>query len=800
MKLTFTALFILFLSNLQAQTIKFIDKTTLQGVENVQIFNEDEPDLKLRSDAKGYVTITTLKRTGNLVIRHAYYATLKMEAGVVRRQFLISMSEKISEYDDVVISANRFEEKKGDVVQKIQVIRSNDLDVMNQTSTADMLAQTGNVMVQKSQQGGGSPIIRGFETNRVLIVVDGVRMNNAIYRGGHLQNVMTVDNAIMDRVEVAFGPSSAVYGSDALGGVMHFITKKPTLSTTNEAFVKANAFGRYFSAANGFAVHGDVSVANRRFGSLTSFTVSEYGDLKQGKNRSSKYPDFGKRPWYQDRINGVDTMIQNSDENLQVGSAYEQLDLLQKFLWQSSENVRQTLNFQYSTTNDVPRYDRLTQLSGVNPKFAEWNYGPQRRLFLSYMLELEKKSKIYDNARMVLGYQQIEESRITRRFKSNKRDSQIENLDILSFNADFDKRKKNREISYGVEAYTNQVQSTATRVDITNGQGSNINTRYPDGGSEMNGAAAYGTLKAELGKKFIFSSGLRFSYIQLNAKFDDKTFFPFPFSEIEQQNANATGSLGLVYNPGKDWRITANASTGFRAPNVDDLSKVFESIPGTVIVPNPELKAEYSYNGEVGISKVLKEKITVSALGYYTLLNNVINVQSSTFQGQDSILFNGIMSQVRTSVNSQSAYVTGFEGAIRGEIVKDLSCFASINYTLGRINTDTTAYPLDHIAPLFGRAGLTYSGKKLRTELFVNYSAQKKLKDYNIIGEDNIDNATPDGMPAWYTVNARVNYQFHPLLGMQIACENILDRNYRVFASNISSPGRNFVATLRYTF
>ena len=803
MKITFAILCFLTLFTLQAQTIKLINKTTLQGVENVQIYNEEEPALTIRSDAKGYAKLTSLKRTGTFVFRHGYYNTIKMEASELKGQFLISLSEKISEYDDVVISANRFEEKKGDVVQKIQVIRSNDLEVMNQTSTADILAQTGNILVQKSQQGGGSPIIRGFETNRVLIVLDGVRMNNAIYRGGHLQNVMTVDNSIMDRVEVAFGPSSAVYGSDALGGVMHFITKKPSLSNSDEALVKASAYGRYFSAANGYAVHGDMSVASRRFGSLTSFTVSEFNDLKQGKNRSSKYSDFGKRPWYQDRIDGVDTMIQNSDQNLQVGSAYEQLDLLQKFLWQSSENVRQVLNFQYSTTNDIPRYDRLTQESGANPKFAEWYYGPQRRLFLSYMLELDKKSKIYDNARMVIGYQQIEESRITRLFKNNNRDSQIENLDILSFNADFDKRKKNREMSYGIEAYTNQVQSTANRLNIATGQGSNIDTRYPDGGSEMNGAAAYGTLTAELGKKkekFILRSGLRFSYIQLNATFDDKTFFPFPFSEIVQQNANATGSIGLVYNPGKDWRITANASTGFRAPNVDDLAKVFESIPGTVIVPNPDLKAEYSYNGEVGVSKVLKDKITVSALGYYTLLNNVINVQNSTFGSQDSILFNGTMSQVRTSINSQSAYVKGFEGAIRGEIVKDLSCFASFNYTLGRINTDTTDYPLDHIAPFFGRVGLTYVAKKMRSELFVNYSGQKKLEDYNIIGEDNIANATADGMPAWYTFNVRVNYQFHPLLGMQMACENILDQNYRVFASNISAPGRNFVATLRYTF
>ncbi|NJN34367.1 MAG: TonB-dependent receptor plug domain-containing protein [Saprospiraceae bacterium] len=72
--------------------------------------------------------------------------------------------------------------------------------------------------------------MRGFEASRVLLVVDGVRMNNLIYRSGHLQNAITVDQNMLDRVEVLFGTASTVYGSDALGGVVHFFTKKPLLN------------------------------------------------------------------------------------------------------------------------------------------------------------------------------------------------------------------------------------------------------------------------------------------------------------------------------------------------------------------------------------------------------------------------------------------------------------------------------------------------------------------------------------------------------------------------------------------
>ena len=150
---------------------------------------------------------------------------------LINSNFKIYLTEKTITHDELVISATRTPELKKDISQKVDLIKSSEIKNLNQSSTADLLSSTGSVMVQKSQQGGGSPIIRGFETNKVLIVIDGVRMNNAIYRGGHLQNVITLDNAIIDRVEVLYGPGSVIYGSDALGGVMSFYTKSPQFSS-----------------------------------------------------------------------------------------------------------------------------------------------------------------------------------------------------------------------------------------------------------------------------------------------------------------------------------------------------------------------------------------------------------------------------------------------------------------------------------------------------------------------------------------------------------------------------------------
>ena len=186
---------------------------------------------------------------------------------LVNLDFEVTLSSNANSLEETVVSASRIAEKKKDVIQKIRVIQSLEIQNQNQSSMADLIDNSGNVFVQKSQLGGGSPIIRGFETNKVLMVVDGVRMNNAIYRGGHLQNIITLDNSIMDRVEVVFGPGSVIYGSDAIGGVMTFKTKDPVLSRKDKVMVIGDAYTRYFSAANGFSSNAHVSVGNKKIGS-----------------------------------------------------------------------------------------------------------------------------------------------------------------------------------------------------------------------------------------------------------------------------------------------------------------------------------------------------------------------------------------------------------------------------------------------------------------------------------------------------------------------------------------------------
>jgi hemoglobin/transferrin/lactoferrin receptor protein len=179
---------------------------------------------------------------------------------------------------------------------------------------------------------------------------------------------------------------------------------------------------------------------------------------------------------------------------------------------------------------------------------------------------------------------------------------------------------------------------------------------------------------------------------------------------------------------------------------------------------------------------------------------NGLTVQNGTFDGQDSILYDGQLSQVMSTVNAAKSRIFGIEGMLNAKLNDQFNLLATVNYTNGRILTDSVPYPLDHIPPIFGKVSLGYVNGKLRSEFFVNYSGWKRVSDYNMIGEDNFAYATVDGMPRWYTLNIRLNYAFSQHVSLQVACENILNQNYRSYASNISAPGRNFIVTLRGQF
>jgi len=709
--------------------------------------------------------------------------------------------------NEIVISYNKTEERKKNISQQIELIDAKAITRAQSQTTADLIAQNGSVLVQKSQQGGGSPIIRGFEASRILLVVDGVRMNNLIYRSGHLQNIMTVDNISLDRAEILFGPASTQYGTDALGGVIHLITKKPLLSIDGSPLTKVGVRTRY-STVNEESTSGvDINLGWKRFASRTIASYSQFGDLRSGIKANPFYDgSYIQRNNYIDSnfdrpgSYGIDSIITNDDPSLQVRSGYKQYNLLQKFRIQQSDNVSHQLNLQYSNSSNVPRYDRLTDISGGALKWSEWYYGPQERAMFSYDLDIKNASGFFQTYRFNVSHQLIEESRHQRRYRKSELQQRFENVAVSGANFFAQHKDEKHELQVGVDGQWNSLQSTASTTDIYTGETGRLDTRYPDGDNTMALVGLYAGHLWKIGGKTNITDGLRIGYSRLHSTILDTTFFRFPFNEIQQNTPTYSGNLGIIHNVSDKLKISGLVSSAFRVPNVDDLAKIFESQAGDLIVPNPNLKPEKSLSYEIGVNAIIGNLLRWDNNLYYTNFIDAIQTEAFTYNGLDSINYEGSMSRVLAAQNLGKAYIYGFSSAIKTTPIHNISLSASANYTYGRLKTPDGEAPLDHISPLMARMSVLFEKDEFFAEGYALYNGQKKLEDYSDSGEDNLNYATAEGMPAWYTLNLRAGYSFENGLAIQGGIENILDTEYRVFASGLSAPGRNLYLSVGLNF
>ena len=737
-------------------------------------------------------------------------------------------SKKQIDLEEVVVSASNFNEKRKNIAQTIDVISAKTIAQTNAQNMGDLLIYTGKVFVQKSQQGGSSPVLRGFEASRILLVIDGVRMNNAIYRSGHLQNSITTDQNSLRRVEVIYGPSSTIYGSDALGGIIHIITKAPVLSANKKVFNTGTVFTRYSSVNDEKTIHADASIANNKIGWLQAYNFSHFGDMKMGSNYPDKYPEFGKRNLYIGNVYGLDSVMTNPDSRVQKSSGFKQWDITQKFLYKQNGHITHSLNFQLSNSTNVPRYDRLQDVknfggtTGTTLRYAEWYYGPQKRVMGAYELNI-LQAGFFNELKANVNYQHIEESRQTREYRRYDRfDSQVEKVKVFGTTVSGRKIMGDNELVLGADVQLNDVKSGAGRTNLLTGNVTRLNTRYPDGKNRMNNFGVYAQHVYKFSnKKLVLNDGLRLQAISLKSNVLDNTFFNLPDIMVKQNNIAVTGNVGIVFTPQKNLTVKASLSSGFRAPNIDDLSKVFES--GTaarqVVLPNANLKPEYTYNLDLTCNQVIADKVIFEITGFYTLFNNAIIKSPFKLNGQDSIIYNGVRSQVLASQNVNKAKLFGFTAGLSALVTKRLTINNTLSFTKGSYKTNnaisSTIYekqangsyllverkvatrPLDHIPPVLGKTSFNYNHNRFNTEFYLLYNGWKHLDQYNADGEDNAQYATADGMPAWLTANWKGNISCTKNLQLQVGVENIFDRNYRYFASGFSAGGRNFIVALR---
>ncbi len=789
-----------FLGGAYSQTITITEQETNEPIDLVTLTNT-KSNLYATTNSKGQADISAFKNVEKIEIRSLGYKTvIKSYAELESEGFKISLETSNLSLDEVVISGSRWRQSSDDVPSKIISISAREVALQNPQTAADLLSASGKVFVQKSQQGGGSPMIRGFATNRLLYSVDGVRMNTAIFRSGNLQNVINLDPFAIESTEVLFGPGSVIYGSDAIGGVMSFQTLTPQFSLTDKPLITGKANARYSSANNEKTGHFDVNLGFKKWAFVTSISSWDYDNLRQGSHGPEDYI----KDYYVQSQDSTDVVITQEDKLLQIPSAFSQINMMQKIRFQPNERWDFQYGFHFSETSPYGRYDRNQRVRNGLPRYAEWDYGPQIWMMNNLNINYTANNSVFDQMSLRLAHQWFEESRIDRAFNKTERNTQSEEVGAYSVNLDFMKATGKKNIFfYGLEYVLNDVNSEGELTDISTGISEVGPTRYPQ--SKWQSLAAYVTDEFKVTDNFTLSAGARYNLVLLDSEFDT-TFYPFPFTEANLSNGALTGSFGGVYRPTESWVISANLGSAFRAPNVDDVGKVFDSEPGSVVVPNPDLKPEFAYNADLGIAKVFGDVVKVDVTGYYTTLKDAMVRRDYKLNGQDSIMYQGEMSQVQAIQNAAVAHVYGVQAGVEVKLPKGFGFSTDVNFQKGEEELDNgDTSPSRHASPFFGASRLNYKANKLSMELNLNYQGKRDFDDLpdEEKGKTEIyaldENGNPYS-PAWYTLNFKALYKMTDTFDVSGGIENLTDQRYRPYSSGISGAGRNFILALTAHF
>ncbi|RIH62987.1 TonB-dependent receptor [Mariniphaga sediminis] len=791
------AILLLFTFTLTGQTVQVITTRTGKPLEGVLVIGEN---FTFQTDIEGKVSLDNIKPDEKILFQHSSFLKFSStKERIADRGNIVMLIEDPVRLDEVVISVNRWEQTKNEIPHKIHQIGAEEVLQNQPQTTADMLGSKGGVFVQKSQMGGGSPMIRGFAANRVLLVVDGIRMNNAIYRSGNLHNVISLDANSLEKTEVIFGPGSVIYGSDALGGVMSFNTFSPRLSTSEKAEQKGKIMSRVSSANMEKMIHGRLNFGRKKWAALVSTTFSDFDNLRMGTHGPEEY----LRPEYVQpgKMGTDDRIVRNRNPKVQVSTGYRQFNLMAKARYRPNEYFDVTLGAHLSQTSDIPRYDRLVVYRNDALRYARWYYGPQQWSLVSARIDYRRTHVLFDKLNILAGFQQYAESRHDRSLYAKEMFRREEALDIFSFNVDLGKTlNKRNDFFYGAEAFLNKVGSKGTAENISGGTPQKIAPRYPDG-SDYKSWAGYFSWKYNLKDQLILQAGMRYTYTELNGQFDP-AFYNFPFQGFDMKNSALNGNAGLVWHPTPDWQINLNASTGFRSPNIDDVAKVFDSEPGNVVVPNPDLRPEYTRNLEAGIVRSYAGKAKVELTVFFTHLKDAMVRRDFSLGGSDSIVYDGVLSKVEALVNAESARVFGGNFSFEYLFSPAFRTRNDISFARGE---DADGYPLRHVPPVFGSSHFLFEKQRWFFDMYVDYSGKF---DFEQLAPDEQEKphlyaADENGKPwspGWWTLNVKMNWRMSDVFSIAGGVENIFDRRYRTYSSGVVAPGINFFLSLGVHF
>jgi hemoglobin/transferrin/lactoferrin receptor protein len=595
------------------------------------------------------------------------------------------------------------------------------------------------VFLQKTNQGGGSPFVRGLTGQQTLLLVDGIRLNNSTFRAGPNQYLNTIDPGVVSHLEVARGNGATVYGSDALGGAINVLTRSPQFlaqrtQTGRAVQVGGSVWGKLLTQGMEQSGRAEVSVASGSVAVLGGLAYRRFGDLVAGRGLGRLSP-----------------------------TGYTQLSGDVKTRLRLAARWVGTLAYQAVQQDSVPVYHRVAL---ENYRYFQMN--PQQRQLA------------YARLNGYVGHWWLQSVQLTALWQrqAEARQSQRNNSPTVIYEADQTtttgltllanaQPRPGWQLQYGADLYADRVGST--RRDLNTQTGANTFRRglYPDGAT-MSSLALYTTHTLTL-NRLTLTGGARYNAFSIRIP------EAAAGGAAQISPAAVVGQAGASYALLPTLRVVGSVQSAFRAPNVDDLGTL-GIVDFRYELPNADLRPERALTKELGL-KLRSDRLAATLAVYHNALTDVI---TRVRAGRDSL--QGY--PVYLKQNTAQAFIRGLETDVEYELARHWLLAANLTYTYGQ--NLTAGEPYRRIPPLHGRVGLTYQAPQgwwFRSELLYA-GAQTRLA-----AADVADNRiTKGGTPGWQVLNLNGGYRWHSLT-VSAEWQNLTNTPYRTHGSGVDGVG-----------
>ncbi len=723
-------------------------------------------EFEIKSVPKGDYTV----RIDYLGFQTRQISAVRVRSGETTQMVDVRMSPKLLAMNETIVTANRRPKSLTDISSGANLVNAEIIQQRNAKTSAEALREETGIFIQKTNHGGGSAIIRGLSSNRIVILVDGIRLNNSTYRLGNHQYLTTVDYQMLSKIEVVRGPTSALYGSDALGGAINLVTEDPRTKSADGWTGGYRGNGRYASADGEKTGRAQAWAANGRLAVAAGFSYKNFGDLRRGGNSNNP-------------------LLENSTDGLrQSPSGFSAYDADAKLVYHLDEQQNVMLAWQFAEQIEVPRYDKYESGSSIL-----WQYTPQKRQLAYARYRSDHDLGFVRNLQATASFNRQQEGRLTQDDASSNIERERDDVKTYGLNLQMGSVWGAQVLSYGLDIYQDQVASAAfVRAADGDVETQTLRGRFPDDATYRS-MGVFVQDEVYLNQRLIVNGGLRYS------RFDTEFTLPFDpeaaanLGDVDLSFGAFTGSVGLLYKASENITVMTNAAQAFRAPNLSDLSKLGESKGSTFEVPNTELDPERMTSLDFGI-RYNGESFSGELVGYVAQISDLLASVDATFRGSDVIVSGGDTLKVKHKANTGEGFIRGFESRVQVRFDKAWSVYGNLSFSYGQ-NT-TLDEPIGKMPPLFGVAGIRWQQADWSAESYLRFAGKQDRLSADDLDDDRIP---PGGTPAWQTWNIRGDYRLGDQLRISAGIENVLDLNYREHGSGINGSGRNFIIGLALT-